>query len=112
MTQPWHGLGLILTLYQCSVLRPLLFTLYSAPIASIARRHGLIPHLYADDIVFDEYRMMLQYYTIKRIEACVMEIKAWMEINWLKLNDENIFLVAVTDTYSGTSLQHQRYYYW
>ena len=74
---------------QGSVLGPLLFTLYSAPIASIVRRHGLIAHLYADDtqlyIVFDQDDAVD---TIKRIEACVMEIKEWMAMNWLKLNDE------------------------
>ena len=74
---------------QGSVLGPLLFTLYSAPIASIERRHGLIAHLYADDtqlyIAFDQDDAVD---TIKRIEACVMEIKEWMAMNWLKLNDE------------------------
>ena len=74
---------------QGSVLGPLLFTLYSAPIASIVRRHGLIAHLYADDtqlyIVFDQDDAVD---TIKRIEACVMGIKEWMAMNWLKLNDE------------------------
>ena len=96
---------------QGSVLGPLLFTLYSAPIASIVRRHGLIAHLYADDtqlcIVFDQDDAAE---TIKRIKACIMEIKEWMAMNWLKLNDEKT-LVVVVDTYSGTSLQHQRYYY-
>ena len=74
---------------QGSVLGTLLFTLYSAPIASIVRRHGLIAHLYTDDtqlyIVFDQDDAVD---TIKRIEACVMEIKEWMAMNWLKLNDE------------------------
>ena len=43
---------------QGSILGPLQFALYSAPIASIGRRHGLIAHFYADDtqlcIVFDQ----------------------------------------------------------
>ena len=75
---------------QGSVLGPPLLTLYSAPIASIVRRHGLITHLYADDtqlyIVFHQDDAAE---TIKPIEACVMVIKAWMAMNWLKLNDEN-----------------------
>ena len=74
---------------QGSVLGPLLFTLYSAPIASIVRRHGLIAQLYADGtqlyIVFDQDAAAQ---TIKRIEACVMKIKACMAMNWLNLNDE------------------------
>ena len=51
----------------------------------------MIAHLYADGtqlcIVFDQYDAAE---TIKQIEACVMEIKAWMAMNWLKLNDLNL----------------------
>ena len=79
-------------------------------ITSIVPRHGLIAHLYEDDtqlyIVFDQDDVTE---TSKQIEACVMEIKAWMAMNWLKLNDDRKdSLVAVTDT----SLQHKRDYYW
>ena len=52
-------------------------------------RHALIAHLYTDDtqlyIVFDQNAAAE---AIKRIKTCVMEIKAWMAMNWLKLNDE------------------------
>ena len=67
---------------QGSILGPLQFALYSAPIASIGRRHGLIAHFYADDtqlcIVFDQDAAAQ---TIERIEAYVMEIEAWMAMN-------------------------------
>ena len=74
---------------QGSVLGPLLFALYSAPLACIVWRHRLIAHLYADDtqlyIVFDQD---IATETVKQIGACVMAIEAWMPMNWLKLNDE------------------------
>ena len=50
------------------------------------RRYGLIADWYADDIVFAQDDAAE---SIKRIEASVMEVKKWMAINWLKLNDEN-----------------------
>ena len=64
---------------QGSALGPLLFTLYYAPIASIVRWHGLIAHLYVEGTQL--YIMLDQddaTETIKRIEACIMEIKEWM----------------------------------
>ena len=70
---------------QGSVLSPVLFTIYSAPTAEIARCHGLEVHLYADDT---------QLYllcdaadtsgTVARIKSCVADIKCWMTAN--KLN--------------------------
>ena len=84
-----HHLKSEISQLRC-LLATILFTLYSAPIASIVRRHGLIAHYkYPDDtqlyIVFDQDDAVE---TIKRIEACVMEIKEWMTMNWLKMNDE------------------------
>ena len=45
---------------QGSLLGPLLFKLYSAPIASIVRQHGLIPQLYADDTQLHVYIVLDQ----------------------------------------------------
>ena len=68
------------------------------------RRHGLIAHLYADDtqfyIVFDQDDAVE---TIKLIEACVMEIKEWMEMIWLKLNDKKTLLLLRTPTVGALS---------
>ena len=80
---------------QGSVLGPALFSLYSAPVADIARKHGLKVHLYADDtqlyITFDVSDILN---AVARVEACVAEIKAWMVTNRLMLNgDKTIFLL-------------------
>ncbi len=88
---------------QGSVLGPQFFTIYSSPIANIARKHGLQVHMYADDTqlylpfklnnVSDENKCRLQ------IESCINDIKSWMTVNKLKLNDDKTELIIVTSKF-------------
>ena len=76
---------------QGSVLGPVRFTLYTAPIGRIVRQHGMEPMFYADDsqlyITFrpavpgDEVAM------VDRITASLSDIRRWMLANMLQLND-------------------------
>lgn len=96
---------------QGSVLGPVLFTLYSAPIADIARRHGLRVHLYADDTqLYIPFSSGETAVTVARVERCVAEIKDWLVAHKLKLNDDKtiimeIFSPRTASTLSGSHLQ-------
>lgn len=75
---------------QGSVLGPLLYILYTSPIADIIKLHILQYHLYADVI---HLRMSFktdsfsELTTVKvRIDHCVTDIDRWMVNNGLKLN--------------------------
>ena len=80
---------MILIKPQGSKIGPFGFKLYTKPLAAIAQKYGVSLHLYADDtqlyIPFDPQNSK---FAMKQMEACIAEIKSWMAINFLKLNDE------------------------
>lgn len=82
---------------QGSVIGPKAYCMYTKPVGDIIRRHGLVHHCYADDTQIytilkpsdDNWKV-----AISRIEKCVTEVKAWMEHNLLKLNDDKTELIV------------------
>ena len=76
---------------QGSVLGPLLFTCYSNPIGNIVRSHHLKYHIYADDCqIYDSFDPRVpnaMENTLAKISDCIAEIRRWLSVNYLKLND-------------------------
>ena len=77
---------------QGSVLGPLSFTLYTSPLGHLYHKHAVSFHCYEDDqqnylgskpTVPRDDRQCLD-----RLECCISDIKAWMKLNLLKLNDD------------------------
>ena len=88
---------------QGSVLGPLLYVLYTSPVADIIKSHDLQYHFYADDtqlyITFKTDSADDACLAKSRVEHCVEEIDRWMISNKLKLNDDKTELIVFTSKF-------------
>jgi len=84
---------------QGSVLGPKVFKKYTIEIGSIAKKHGLLYHCYADDTqlyaAFSPMDAEDIATTQARIQACVDELSAWMTSNYLKLNEDKTEVLII-----------------
>jgi hypothetical protein len=82
---------------QGSVLGPILFTIYTAPLGVLLQSHGISYHFYADDT-----QLYLAFYANdqanarEHVEDCVRDIKLWMLSNLLQLNDKKTEILLIT----------------
>ena len=88
---------------QGSVLGPLLYVLYTSPVADIRKRHNLTYHLYADDTqLYVSFKLGsddLLASAKSSIEICVQEINNWMILNGLNLNEEKTEFLLLSSRY-------------
>ena len=73
---------------QGSVLWPILFVLYTKPLADIFDRHSVCHHSFADYTQMQNSSSLDQLHaTISALQECVSDVKSWMTLNRLQLND-------------------------
>ena len=82
---------------QGSVLGPILFTLFTAPLGEVCKKHGINFQSYADDqqnyLSFKPNNPTSLKTCKESLEACISDIQKWMMTNKLKLNDDKTEVV-------------------
>ena len=91
---------------QGSILGPVIFTLHSAQIVSIALNHGLrVMHLDTDDTQLNiSFSSGETAVIVARVERCLAEIKAWLVAHKLKLNDDKTVIMEIRSPRSVSAL--------
>ena len=81
---------------QGSVIGPLAFTFYIAPLSNIITVHKIC----ADDIqLYIDFELSDSQSAIEGLELCIVDIKSWAIANKLKFNDSKTEIIHFTSKY-------------
>lgn len=81
---------------QGSVVGPFGFSIYTTPVGQICRKHGISYHFYADDTqLYLPFDLNEEELALSKLEACIQEVREWMHLNYLKLNDSKTEFMVI-----------------
>ena len=88
-----------------SVLGPILFFLYTYPLFTIANTHLLSHHSFSDDNQLYITGSASEISNlVSSTQSCISQLKSWMNVNKLKLNEDKTEMILISSPKSNLTL--------
>ena len=95
----------VITTYEGSVLGPVLFVLYTAPLSIVIENYSILHHSYADNSQLKKSAPPHQIPDLfLSMHKCTDAIKFWMTLNKLEQNDDKTEAMIVSSGRKSRSL--------
>lgn len=91
---------------QCSVLGPLLFSLYLAPLGQIVHFFPLSFYFYADDLQIFLPVTAGTGAELTRLSTCLAAVRNWLSANFLSLNSVKTEITLIEPAKSSQQCDH------